>query len=366
MLSSHRHHHRSIHAFTLVELLVVIAIIGILVALLLPAVNAAREAARRTQCLNNLRQIGLAFINFEESQRVFPTGGVENHANIAEYVRNGTPNGPLEQGLGWPYQITPYLEENAVHNVVTNEQLQQFQIPVYNCASRRKPTRNPFAGYALMDYAGAAAWKTRGQDPTNFDDCQWQLSEGTSASTLAERCFWGCPRSVCGAGRLSSNAAQYAVFPGIIQRVDYIHPGDTGPSHPDGLHLGYTARVSSSKVKDGLSKTFLVSEKRLRPSEYDGLDDWGNAPKWDDFGWADGWDFDIMRSTMYPIVQDGEAPKQGPSDRAFGFSFGSAHAGGINIVFADDSTRLLSFDVDPEMFNRFGNRADGEITTIAP
>ena len=117
-------------AFTLVELLVVIAIIGVLVALLLPAIQAAREAARRTQCKNNLKNIGLSILNFESSLKQFPTGGVGSQVRIDDYLKdsyvNGNPNpnpkgpanGPLEQGLGWMYQILPYLEQGAVKNLI--------------------------------------------------------------------------------------------------------------------------------------------------------------------------------------------------------------------------------------------------------
>jgi prepilin-type N-terminal cleavage/methylation domain-containing protein len=340
--------------FTLVELLVVIAIIAILVSLLLPAVNSAREAARRTQCINHLRQIGLAFLNLEQTLRVFPTGGVTNHANIEDYVTGGKANGPLKQGLGWPFQITPFLEEDAIHNVVTDQDLQRYEISIYNCPSRRAPTRNPFASYALMDYAGVAAWTTRRQDADSFDYCQWTLAETASDSRSAESCFWGCVQR-CGPGAITAgiNRVAKVQFPGVIQRVDFIPPL---PNLPNGRHVGFTKRISMRHVKDGASKTMIVSEKRLRPSEYDGVNAQGVAPEWDDRGWADGWDFDFMRSTMYPVLRDGEAP----TSRAFGFSFGAAHPGGINAVFVDDSVRVISFSVDPEVFNALGNRADGE------
>src|SRR5262249_50424441 len=107
--------------FTLVELLVVIAIIGILVALLLPAIQAAREAARRTQCKNNLKNIGLSIHNLYNTYKYFPTGGTQPNPSIEDYLRDtptaglfnrkGPANGPLEQGLGWMYQILPFLEE---------------------------------------------------------------------------------------------------------------------------------------------------------------------------------------------------------------------------------------------------------------
>ena len=123
--------------FTLVELLVVIAIIGTLVALLLPAVQAAREAARRSQCQNNLRQIGLAIQNHANSFGVFPTGGAEVNPKIEHYVANGKPFGPEKQGLGWAYQILPYLEEGTLQILVKQDELQAAAIPLYVCPSRR-------------------------------------------------------------------------------------------------------------------------------------------------------------------------------------------------------------------------------------
>jgi type II secretory pathway pseudopilin PulG len=106
-----------------VELLVVIAIIGVLVALLLPAVQAAREAARRTQCMNQVRQFGLAILNLENAHKIFPNGGIEPWPDIAKYSSNGKPWGPERQGLSWAFQILPYLEENAVHDLDTTVEI---------------------------------------------------------------------------------------------------------------------------------------------------------------------------------------------------------------------------------------------------
>src|SRR5690606_567922 len=127
--------------FTLVELLVVIAIIGILVALLLPAVQQAREAARRMQCSNNLKQMGLAIHNHENALKIYPTGGNVPWPVIEQYVTAGRPNGPDKQGLGWAYQIIPYMEGQNVYIVTKQAELEAIALSFYFCPSRRSPTK---------------------------------------------------------------------------------------------------------------------------------------------------------------------------------------------------------------------------------
>ena len=104
----------------------VIAIIGILVALLLPAVQSAREAARRTQCTNHIKQMMLAMHNLESAKKCFPSGGIAPYASIENYLTDssttnpnpqGQPFGPEQQGLSWAYQILPYLEESATYDI---------------------------------------------------------------------------------------------------------------------------------------------------------------------------------------------------------------------------------------------------------
>jgi prepilin-type N-terminal cleavage/methylation domain-containing protein len=99
--------------FTLIELLVVIAIIGLLMALLLPAIQRVREAANRMRCGNNLSQIAMAFHNLHNDYNVFPTGG----AGLTRTIVNNQPAGPIDQDWGWAYQILPYMEQQQLHAV---------------------------------------------------------------------------------------------------------------------------------------------------------------------------------------------------------------------------------------------------------
>ena len=144
-------------AFTLVELLVVITIIGILIALLLPSVQMAREAARQLQCKNNLKQIALAWLQHEEGQKFLPVGGWG-------YCWAGQPNRgfDLRQPGGWNYNILPYLEQGPLHDLGIDEALggtasrpaflQRVQTPV---ATFICPTRRPVMAYAFTGGASS-------------------------------------------------------------------------------------------------------------------------------------------------------------------------------------------------------------------
>jgi prepilin-type N-terminal cleavage/methylation domain-containing protein/prepilin-type processing-associated H-X9-DG protein len=355
---------RLVRAFTLVELLVVIAIIGILVALLLPAIQAAREAARRTQCRNNLKNIGLACHNFHDTYKQFPMGGTSPDVDIENYLRDfetvdppenrkGPANGPNEQGLGWMYQILPYLEEGAITNLVRQEDIQAQMIELYNCPSRRPPRISP-AGVSLIDYAGVTAGPARSEIGTQFDDYLqnpqtyhyivfWSGTDAQQSQALP-----GIPKY-----NVMVNSGETMKYWGIIQRADWI---PRKPSAGGSVHLGFAKKISFAKITDGASKTILASEKRVPPSSYEG----GLVS--DNRGWADGWDYDNLRSTIFPLEPDGEVTDTSVF-APIHFQFGSAHPGGVNALFGDGSVAGINFDIDRETFNRLGNRGDGETIT---
>jgi prepilin-type N-terminal cleavage/methylation domain-containing protein len=319
--------------FTLVELLVVIAIIGILIALLLPAVQAAREAARRTQCVNNLKQMALAFQLHHDTHKYFPTGGVLPGPDIIfndSAVATGT-----DQEMGWAFQILPYMELSNIFNLgkpsgtkdlicgKTTETVDvlssgpvhrlvgSIETPFFFCPSRRSGVR--FQGVtSLMDYAGATPGVNLETDGTyDFWENFWQTDD-----FVPNPCKDRHP------------------FRGVI------------------IRSRYHENVATRHVKDGMSNTMLIGEKWLRVTTY-------RTGSWyDDRGWTDGWDPDIMRCTcVAPAADSDDADTHRISP--FPFKFGSAHAAGFNTCLADGSVRFLSFGVDLVVFNRLGDRRDG-------
>jgi prepilin-type N-terminal cleavage/methylation domain-containing protein/prepilin-type processing-associated H-X9-DG protein len=331
---------RTNSGFTLVELLVVIAIIGVLVAILLPAIQAAREAARRTQCINNLKQQGLAVLNHLSTKKHFPTGGTIPWHEQDQSFRDG---------YGWAFQILPYVEEDALRQLANNytkaatsaqraeanRQVRTALVPFYACPSRRAPllivngacplsTANGPGGCASMDYAGITTAMSKNsppKDPPGFNE--------------HEAGFWGV------AGQDFSMPPQSVEFRGIFVRTGHSRPTTIG------------------QVLDGASKTIMISEKRLYTNRYE-------TGEWDDDqGWSDGWDPDVLRWCGSPPAPDIRAGAPGdPGNRRRGFEAGSAHSSAVNAVFADGSVHTITYDIDARTFNNLGDRKDGRVTNL--
>jgi prepilin-type N-terminal cleavage/methylation domain-containing protein len=356
--------------FTLVELLVVIAIIGILVALLLPAVQAAREAARRTQCTNHIKQMMLAMLNFESAKKCFPSGGIAPYASIENYLTDssptnpnpqGQPLGPDRQGLSWAYQILPYLEEAATYNLKRADDLNAIVITAYHCPSKRGPVRSIY-GAELMDYAAAVPSRPRSKFSSTSsyvyinDSPTW----GTVGCELKE--FWGIVGgtlreenpSIDGRPANLFTNISYVGYMGVIVRSDYCATCSAAKAN-----IGWYKRISFRQITDGSSHTMVLGEKRLRPSQYDTNPE--QQPWHDDWGWKEGWDPDTLRSTICLMGPDTDNPTAtGTAAESFGYSFGAAHPGGMTAGFADASVHLIRYDIDREVFNRLGHRSDGE------
>jgi prepilin-type N-terminal cleavage/methylation domain-containing protein len=337
--------------FTLVELLVVIAIIGILIALLLPALQVAREAARRTQCTNNLKQVGLAFHSFESSKRAFPQGGcvpwpgrLPANPDAWDYSEpvNGTNMWTQEMvdakyiGFGWAYLILPFIEQLNVHKLPDFKQIQQVSVPIYSCPTRRPPILVTDAAANeqryMMDYAAATPGPYA---PTPTDKFAPSTNNG---SIVAD--FWKGDDfsvkyvNVSRAGRIPVD------FYGIVTR--------TAADPPTKIAM----------VRDGLSNTTMVSEKRLQRLWFDGArwrDGYSGVLWHDDRGWTDGWDPDVMRSTGFPPAED--HPDSDAGDLPY--HFGSAHTSGVNVLMGDSRVIHVNYAVDRRLWNLMGDRREG-------
>ncbi len=144
-------HHRG---FTLVELLVVIAIIGVMVGLLLPAVQSAREAARYTQCRNHLKQLSLGIHMHESQYKILPDGGLDWFSDRSK--RDGIPEISPSQDWGWMYQILPFIEQGAIYDEQDDAVVREYPVEIYFCPSRRSSTLKDYltTRRAVNDYAG--------------------------------------------------------------------------------------------------------------------------------------------------------------------------------------------------------------------
>ena len=357
----------------LVVLLVVIGFIGILVSLLLPAIQSARVAARRMSCANNLKNLGLALQNHVSTRKVFPTGGaryLQAGFGLEQNLDSGKPLGPAKQGLGWGFQLLPYIEETAAYQIKRTPDLQQVVVPIYSCPSRRPPRTSfspAFGIIATMDYAGAVPCTDREYQRrrTIFPQYDAQKHLPFSVSSLAN-----LASSFNGGNGGGNEPRNNTVYDGVIVRSSwrYLSGGDNAPWVGEPANMVHQP-VTMAKITDGTSKTLVVAEKYVRSDNYDA--DQVNHYS-DDRGWCDGWDADQLRSTCFLPMGDGDPLGwDGPAlTKYFGddfstgpvggvwnvLQFGSPHTGGINSLFADGSVHIISFDVDILVFNSLGTR----------
>ncbi len=322
-------------AFTLVELLVVIAIIGILVALLLPAVQAAREAARRNQCTNNLKQIGLALQNYHGARQTFPPGA------LIEGTGRDQPS-----KTGWSVEILPYMEEPALFALFNpdvtigdplNQGLRESEAPAFACPSDLPsallvPESGPEGGWASP--RGQREFRT-GSYRANAGRVHDYAQPGGPPVTPTTYPTWYLAEDVQAAGQWT------------------IPKEWRGPLHASGL-LGLKPE-SFSKITDGTSKTLMVGEN-TNTTEPRRRSFW--AYTWGGYAMSQAWNSPEMFTEDYLACA---ARNPDPKTRMCHSRWYSFHPGTKNFARCDGSVSGIKDDIDLAVFGGLCSIAGEEI-----
>lgn len=329
-----------VRGFTLVELLVVIAIIGVLVALLLPAVQAAREAARRAQCQNNLRQLGLALLSYHDPNGEFPRGA---------YTDPRSTSFAAEDGLGWGTKILPFMEQQNVQAQLKNNGIVGWENPwkpgIFREANKPAVGRRPIPG-------GATVINTF-RCPSA--DLPLHVPEGPSGP-------------VAGTGYATSayKASRGYCDLGMFLRAEEAKKSDTcsGDLNGDGVIETIVKdpfeRIRIKDVTDGTSNTIALGEAAYAP-DIDAFPNWVGT--WAEDGTVLFKTLDVINCNLgpvgYPLTESEFDRLPGGSaqdDCAYSF-----HVGGAFFAFVDGSVHFLSENLELRTFWLLGNRVDGEI-----
>lgn len=326
------------NGFTLVELLVVIAIIGVLVALLLPAIQAAREAARRTQCLNQIRQIGLASLNYHDTNKQFPAAG---EAVVVGSAKKAT-------GMSWLAIILPYIENSNLKSLVnqsahwsdaSNDAAEQTPVPVFNC-----PTTGTELSVFVAESGNTAVYM-------EFSNLRAHYVGIMGA------------KSTCDA----NNAATRFPETGYSMALRNDGTGDVSGGLANNGLIAFNGKVRMKDVSDGTTNTMMIGEcgwqagptrtwivGTLDQNSYS-VNPTTNQPQ------GHGWLYNA-KNVMWPMHT---AYREKPGEAYSGYlsndiSLGSMHQGGAQVGMGDGSATFLNEDMELNVLKALATRANDD------
>ena len=349
------------HAFTLVELLVVIAIIGILIAMLLPAVQAARESARRSQCTNNLKQLVLAMHNYEGARGVLPPGYVS--ASESPAGRNGeTWDAP--PGWGWGAKILDYLEESPLFAALDQDQpiwrpehagFIDTTLPAFLCPSASGP-REPFV---VRDGSGS---------PLNLGTGEIVLGRSHYVASHGQESCWGD----CGVGGNTVNTFTdiYATGPAATAGGAVTIPMSGDISEVSDGPFYRNSRTRFAEISDGLSKTIFLGEHSSLLSEKTWVGVVPGAATHPEFeSGENGPDSAATLVLVHAGPSGGEQYQDTGLPIIHPINFPtyhvgqmySEHPGGGNVALGDASVRFVTDDVNLLLWAEYSSINEGEV-----
>lgn len=345
-------------ALTLVELLIVIAIIALLIQLLLPAIQASREQARRASCQNNLKQLSLACQLHLNAHEFLPSGGWSG-----TYLADPNRGFGRNQPGGWLYSTLPFLEQSTLWTAGGDrledtplgeglKTLYQSAPEFFYCPSRREAKAYPFK------QSGNGAWSLSVAKSALLlpavTKSDYAASSGDALYSAAE------PFSHEEAMWVPDNYKALAAGP-----QSWTSTSDANSLFFQTGAMFYRSEVRAAQVEDGLSKTYLCGEKFIAPDYYEDVNGTNEIGMMGDnqSAWA-GYEWDNHRAAWNPNSNwpaESYQPRQdAPVPGAPGFlAFGSAHPGSLNMAYCDGSVRAINYDVDRDVHRHAANRLDG-------
>lgn len=331
-----------LRGFTLVELLVVIAIIGVLIALLLPAVQAAREAARRSQCQNRMRQLGIACQNFADVRKAFPPAN--GKLSAAEEDRNSLKTG------NWGYLafLTPYVEQENLKNLLD---------PRFAYDRQPQPVRDFLDNTPIYEFKCPSFSETQPVDISDFGGGEPIESELATAycavlganliDDYTDEYTNAGLEPGCGRGNRINERSPYTMLDNGAANGPRCLSGNQGFIATNGV-ITWDSKIDFRNITDGTSNTFIIGE-----SAFGDPADQSTRPWW--VGAATTW-FYTANNLTHPL--NSKTIRDVPRND---ISFGSDHPGGCHFVMADASVQFIQEDIDLVTLWAFASREGGEI-----